>query len=150
MNQFELGTAGFADAEPPLSPETIGRAPSIYDATPLRAVPQVFSTAVPAAPPAPVAEAAPVTPAAPVLEIAPAAAPVAEASPQTLRVVARLIDGEQVELGSFGDRGSALDRARELVRLVGDAERGGSWPELAERYVRPSSIVSFDVLAGTR
>ena len=136
MNQFELGTAGFADAEPPLSPETIGRAPSIYDATPLRAVPQVFS--------APVAEAAPV------FDITPEPAPVPEASPQSMRVVARLIDGEQVDLGAFGDRGSALDRARELVRLVSDAERGGSWPELAERYVRPSSIVSFDVLVGAR
>lgn len=136
MHQFASGpgmTVGLAGSDgPPLSPVTVGRAPSFLEApVPLR----------------PTAGHAPV--AAP-----PAQEPVEEPEEEELlapaadvrRVVVRLLGGEEIELASFEGRDAAIAAAQELVLRVGAAEAAGEWPEVEGRFLRPASIASIDVL----
>ena len=126
------GALALAGSEPPLSPETIGRAPSSFEpAVPLRSLEELvgLSERVEAAiPPA-------------------AAAPPAAAPTDPRRLVVRVLGGEDVELGLFDGPDAAIARAKELVAGIAAAESSGMWPELDGRYLRPTSIVSIDVLA---
>jgi hypothetical protein len=135
MHQFASGpgmAVGLAGSDgPPISPETVGRAPSFLEApVPLR----------PAAGPAPVSA-------------APAQEPVEEPEEEILapaadvrRVVVRLLGGEEIELASFDERDAAIAAAQELMLRIGAAEAAGEWPEVEGRFVRPASIASIDVL----
>jgi hypothetical protein len=62
------------------------------------------------------------------------------------RLVVRLLGGEELELGSFDDRGDAMDAAKELVAQFSSAEAAGEWPEVDGRFLRPGSVASIDVL----
>ncbi|HUP32478.1 MAG TPA: hypothetical protein VM184_05545 [Gaiellaceae bacterium] len=111
-----------------MSPQTIGRAPSFLEAP------------VPLRPVVPVA-------AAPAQERVeePEEEVLAPAS-DTRRIVVRLLDGEEIELGAFEGREAAVAAAQELVKRVEAAESAGEWPELEGRFLRPTSIASIDVL----
>jgi hypothetical protein len=127
---FATGTAGpvgLASSEPPLSPETIGRAPSNFDPpVPLVSLEELVGLGKRTATPAPAAPTA-------VLQ----------------RLVLRLTGGEELELGAFADKDAAVARAQEIAALVDEAEERGEWPELDGRLLRPASIVSIDLLVGT-
>ncbi|MGZ8783687.1 MAG: hypothetical protein ACXWZB_09350 [Gaiellaceae bacterium] len=112
-------------AEPPLTPEPVGPAPSNFEApaVPLRS----FET---------------------ILAEHTAAAPAAVADPAEIRrLVIRLLGGDQVELGGYDDREQAVAAARELMTSFSTAEANGEWPELDGRFIRPGSVASIDVLA---
>ena len=127
---------GLAGAEPPLSPQTIGRAPSSFEAAvPLRSLEELVGLSSKPDLEAPPAE-----------ELPPAAlTPVALADPR--RLVVRLLAGEDVELGIFDGPEAAIARAKELVGTLARAEAANEWPEIDGRFLRPGSIVSVDVLA---
>ena len=130
------GALGLVGSEPPLSPETIGRAPSNFDvAVPLRSLEELVALNERREPEAPLLDELP--PAAP--------APTAEADPR--RLVVRLLGGEDVELGVFAGPDAAIARAKELVGSIAAAETTGEWPEVDGRFLRPASIVSIDVIA---
>lgn len=123
---FATGSArpvGLMSTEPPLSPETIGRAPSNFD-PPVPLVPLEELVGLKKDPPA--AQAKP--------------------KPDVRRVVLKLVGGEELELGSYDDQDAAVARAQELIALVNDAEASDEWPEIDGRLLRPSSIVSIDLL----
>jgi hypothetical protein len=64
------------------------------------------------------------------------------------RVVVRLKDGEgAVEVGSFGDFGTAMEGAQEVIEQFSTAT-DGQWPFYAGRFIRPDLIVSVDVVEG--
>jgi hypothetical protein len=116
-----------AAGEPPLSPETIGRAPSNFDApVPLVPFDELVrrKTAAQAVAPAPIPTA------------------------QRLRVVIRLVGGDELELGACVSRDEAGARAAELAARLAAAEAAGEWPEVEGRHLRPASIVSVDVVSG--
>jgi hypothetical protein len=128
---FATGTAGpvgLVSTEPPLSPETIGRAPSNFDPpVPLVSLEELVGLDK---------------------RQAPAAAPAEpEAVAEARRVVLRLAGGEELELGAYDSKDEAVARAQELIALVDAAEERGEWPEVGDRMVRPASIVSVDLLA---
>ncbi|HUH14930.1 MAG TPA: hypothetical protein VML35_03495 [Gaiellaceae bacterium] len=140
MHQFASGpglAVGLATGDgPPLSPETVGRAPSFLEApVPLHRPAEVTALAAVAAPPAqePVEE--------PHEELLP---PAADAGAR--RIVVRLLGGEEIELGVHEGRDAAVAAAEEVVALVAAAEAAGEWPELEGRFLRPASIASIDVL----
>ncbi|HWN22532.1 MAG TPA: hypothetical protein VNP93_11200 [Gaiellaceae bacterium] len=115
-----------AAGEPPLSPETIGRAPSNFDApVPLVPFDELVrrKTAAQAG-----------VPASPIAAI------------ERLRVVVRLLGGDELEVGTYVDEDGATTRAKELVAHLAAAEAAGEWPEVEGRHLRPASIVSVDVL----
>lgn len=116
-----------AAGEPPLSPETIGRAPSNYDApVPLVAFDELVRRK---------AAAQAIAPVAPVTTIG------------GLRVVVRLAGGDDLDVGVYAEREEAVARAKDLVARLAAAEAAGEWPEIEGRHLRPASIVSVDVLA---
>jgi hypothetical protein len=123
MHQLASGSSAAAGLlggrpEPPVNPETIGRPPSNFEA-----------------------------PAIPVLPFPQAPAAVAEAAPTgTRRLVVRLLGGEEVELGSYGDRSIAIEAAQALAARFSSAEAEGEWPEIDGRFVRPGAVASIDVL----
>jgi hypothetical protein len=130
------GALGLVGSEPPLSPETIGRAPSSFEtAVPLRSLEELVGLTA-------AAETAP-----PPAEELPPAALVPAAAPDPRRLVVRLLGGEDLELGIFNGPDEAIARAKQLVGVIAAAEASGEWPELEGRFLRPSSIVSLDVLA---
>jgi hypothetical protein len=99
--------------------------------------------------PAPATEVAPpVVELRPAIEPAPPAVPLppVAAQPTTVRVVARLSNGERIEVGAHDDEGAAKAEATALMRFV--RETGGDWPFLSGRFVRPDAIVSVDIVAG--
>lgn len=61
------------------------------------------------------------------------------------RIVLRLTGGETVELGSTSSAEDAIERGREAVRRIAQAESTGEWPEFDGRFLRPDQIVSVDV-----
>jgi hypothetical protein len=99
--------------------------------------------------PAPVQEAVQ-----PVVELRPAIEPAAPAVPlapvatavSTVRVLARLSNGERIEVGAHDDESAAKAEATALMRFLREA--GGDWPFLNGRFVRPDAIVSVDIVAG--
>lgn len=125
MQQFAsdpLGSVGLIGSEPPLSPETVGRAPgssSFLDGAvalkPIPAFPRVVAR----------------TPA-----------------PESRRLVLRLLGGEELELAEFEGRDEAMAAAAALVAELAAAEASGEWPEVDGRFLRPGSIASVDVLGG--
>ena len=134
MHQFASGSSAAVgllggDSGPPVGPETVGRPPSGFEApaVPLRP----FPTAVVSAPAETEQEAE--------TEELPVAA-------EVRRLVVRLLGGDEVELGSFDDRGDAMEAAQELVARFSSAEAAGEWPEVDGRFLRPGSVASIDVL----
>ena len=117
-----------AAGQPPLSPETIGRAPSNFD-TPVPLV--AFDELVRARP-----------------RRRPSPLSLRCATATRLRVVVRLAGADELEVGAYPDRDEAVARAKELVALLSTAEEAGEWPEVGGRHLRPASIVSVDVVAG--
>jgi hypothetical protein len=64
-------------------------------------------------------------------------------------VLLRLRDGEALEIGTFPSAAEASVRAQEVVKQIADAEGDAGWPFFGERYLRPDSIVSVDLLEET-
>jgi hypothetical protein len=96
---------------------------------------------------------APAPPAAPQLvELHPALEPPTAIRPETptptptVRVLARLSNGERIEVGAHEDELAAKAEATALMRFL--RETGGDWPFLNGRFVRPDAIVSVDIVAG--
>ena len=108
--------------------------------------PVAVEAAAPVAPP-PAVEAAP-----PVEATAPAeATPAPEPQPQAAaveseHVVLRLQDGETLEVGAFSDPAEASRWAQEIVRQIASAEGQSTWPFFGNRYLRPDTIVSVDLV----
>jgi hypothetical protein len=61
----------------------------------------------------------------------------------TIEVIVRLIDGDAVLVGRFGDVEDAKECAEGLVESLGGDER--QWPFVGGRFLRPAAIVSIDV-----
>ena len=61
-------------------------------------------------------------------------------------VLLRLRDGDLLEVGTFQTAADAAARAQEVVRQIAAAEGEATWPFFAERYLRPDTIVSVDLL----
>lgn len=101
-----------------MGPPTIGRPPSNFEAPPIPLLP--FPRAV-----------------------ADASAP---AETGLRRLIVRLLGGDEVELGSFDNRGDAMKAAQELVARFSSAEATGEWPEVEGRFLRPGAVASIDVL----
>ena len=137
MYDFASGPSASASllggSEPPLSPEMVGGSPSFLEApVPLKPMPTVMSTTtLPAPAPLP---APPSLVEAPPLETSAA------------RLVVRMLGGEELELGTFDDRGDAIEAAKGLVASFSTAEESGDWPEMDGRFLRPASVASIDVL----
>jgi hypothetical protein len=60
------------------------------------------------------------------------------------QVVARMVDGDMVQLGTAPNRDSALHLARKVIAELESPT--GEWPLVGERLLRPDAIVSIDVL----
>ena len=134
MHQFASGSSAAVsllggDTGPPVGPETIGRAPSNFEAPPIPLRP--FPTAVLTKPAETEQE---------------AENDVVSVAAEVRRLVVRLVGGEEVELGSFDDRDSAIDAAQQLVTRFSSAEAAGAWFEVEGRFLRPDSVASIDVL----
>ncbi|HWH05270.1 MAG TPA: hypothetical protein VNT23_02400 [Gaiellaceae bacterium] len=146
MHAFAAGSAGgfglVGNSEPPLSPETVGRAPSNFEAPPVPVVPIEDLVGLKSSDDAPAP--APLEP--PPAPTLPPAATVTEVAPARRRLIVRFVHGEELELGAYDDRASAHARAQELVQQLSAAEANGEWPEIDGRHLRPAAIVSVDVL----
>jgi hypothetical protein len=62
----------------------------------------------------------------------------------TVRVLARLSNGERIEVGAHPDEDGAKAEATALMRFL--REPGSDWPFLNGRFVRPEAIVSIDIV----
>ena len=77
----------------------------------------------------------------------PAAIEQLDPGPARLHVVLlRLRDGEVFDVGAFETAAEASARAQEVVQQISAAEGAASWPFLNDRYLRPDTIVSIDLL----
>ena len=144
MHQFGSGSTAAVsllggDSGPPVGPETIGRPPSGFEApaVPLRPFPT--AAPAPAAPTSATAVLTVETEQETEVEDVPVAA-------EVRRLVVRLLGGDELELGTYDDRGDAVAAAQELVARFSSAEASGDWPEVDGRFVRPASVASIDVL----
>lgn len=63
----------------------------------------------------------------------------------TRRVVVRVANGEEIELGRTEGREPAVRIARDAIKLIEDAAGQETWPEIGDRFLRPGAIVSIDV-----
>jgi hypothetical protein len=102
------------------------------------------------APPAPVVEqpveAPPAAPAAQSEVPSETVSAQAEPTPAPVHVVLiRLREGDVLEVGTFRTATEAAARAQEVVQIAA-AEGEATWPFFAERYLRPDTIVSVDLL----
>jgi hypothetical protein len=137
---FELTPQAPPPAEPSQTPqpapplEVLAPAPEPEPAAPPLASPVEAVASVPEPEVAPVAE-------------EPVSLPVAEpeAEPGEHRVVARLSDGGEIEVGVFASHEEARGAAKLLSRQIGTAAPG-EWPQLGGRFVRPDLIVSVDLV----
>jgi hypothetical protein len=135
MQQFTSGPGAPVELDdpdgPPLSPETVGRGPSMFEASavPLRSFEMMLADRAQAGAPAEPVE----------LEEVPEVA-------EVRRLVVRLIGGEELELGDYDDRDGAVDAAQDLIARFSTAETTGEWPDIAGRFVRPASVASIDIL----
>jgi hypothetical protein len=94
----------------------------------------------------PAAQEVPASPAPPV-ESPAAQALVQEDEPGAVSVVVlRLRGGDALEIGTFPTAPEAATRAREVVAEIAAAEVSGTWPFFVQRYLRPDSIVSVDLV----
>jgi hypothetical protein len=128
---------------PAPAPEPVVEAPAPVAEVPLAPPMQ------PAAEPAPVEQPVP----AESLQAAPPPAPPApepepqpEAVPATVDVVLRLGDGESLHVGTFSSDLEASTWAQEIVRQISSAEGQSTWPFFANRYLRPDTILSVDLV----
>ena len=132
-------------SEPPLGPEMVGSSPSFLEApVPLKPIPPVMSTMTlptPAPLPSPPVPLAAVEP--PPFLVESAAVTVEKTA---VRLVVRMLGGEELELATFDDRGDAIAAAKELVGRFATAEDSGDWPEVDGRFLRLASVASIDVL----
>ena len=100
------------------------------------------------APETPVVELRPLheTPAAPLVALGLTGPAHAEApgAAVTVRVLARLSNGERIEVGTHADETAAKAEATALMRYLREA--GTDWPFLNGRFVRPEAIVSIDIV----
>ena len=64
-------------------------------------------------------------------------------------VVLRLAQDDHVEIGGFPSKEEAENFARTVVGRIGRAEEQGEWPVFANRFLRPQTIVSVDVVEET-
>ena len=142
MHQFANGSSaavsllGGGESGPPVGPETVGRAPSGYDASPIQLRPFPTSVAkAPAETTQPEAEAQQENEKGDVRAVA-----------EVRRLVVRLLGGDEIELGSFDERDDAMEAAQNLVARFSSAESSGEWPEVDGRFLRPGSVASIDVL----
>ena len=129
MYEFASGAAAHAvglmgAVDPPLSPKAVAPAPSNFEAppVPLRSFEAILA------------------------EHASTATVVAETA-GTRRVVLRLLGGEQLELAAYPERDQAVAAARELMTSFSKAESAGEWAEVDDRFVRPASVASIDILS---
>jgi len=134
MHQFASGSSAAVsllggDSGPPVGPVTVGRPPSGFEAPSVPLKP--FPTSVALAPAESEQKAEIEVPA---------------LTADVRRLVVRLLGGEEIELGSFNDRGDAMEAAQELVARFSSAEAAGEWPEVEGRFLRPGSVASIDVL----
>ena len=60
------------------------------------------------------------------------------------QVVARMVDGDVVTIGTAPNRESAIELARKVIAEL--ESPSGEWPLVGERLLRPDAIVSIDVL----
>ncbi len=135
MYEFASGAAApvavglIGAVDPPVTPEAVAPAPSNFEAppVPLRSFESILAEHTSAA-------------------AAPVAAAVVEPA-GTRRVVLRLLGGELLELAAYGDRDEAVTAARELMAGFSEAESAGEWAEVDDRFIRPASVASIDVLA---
>jgi hypothetical protein len=65
--------------------------------------------------------------------------------PDDRRILLRVLGGDDIVVGTARDHAEGVHLARRMMRLIDDAEAQGEWPELDDRFIRPSSIVSIDV-----
>ena len=128
MYEFASGAAAHAVGlmgvvDPPLSPEAVAPAPSNFEAppVPLRSFETILAEHV-------------------------STATVAAEAAGTRRVVLRLLGGEQLELAAYSERDQAVAAARELMTSFSKAESAGEWAEVDDRFIRPASVASIDVL----
>lgn len=63
---------------------------------------------------------------------------------QLRRVVARMVDGELVQIGTAPNRDGAIALARKVIAEL--QQPAGEWPIAGDRLLRPDAIVSIDVL----
>ncbi|MFN8224368.1 MAG: hypothetical protein U0R50_14100 [Gaiellales bacterium] len=63
----------------------------------------------------------------------------------TRRVIVRVTNGEEIEVGRTEGREPAVRLARETIKLIEDAASDDAWPEVGDRFLRPGAIVSIDV-----
>lgn len=66
--------------------------------------------------------------------------------PSVNAVILRLRDGEALEVGTFPTAAEASARAQQVVQQISAAESDATWPFFGERYLRPDTIVSVDLL----
>ena len=131
MYEFASGAAAHAVGlmgvvDPPLSPKAVAPAPSNFEAppVPLRSFETILAE-----------------------HAATATATVAAEAAGTRRVVLRLLGGEQLELEAYSERDQAVAAARALMTSFTKAETAGEWAEVDDRFIRPASVASIDVLA---
>ncbi|HEU5064818.1 MAG TPA: hypothetical protein VFT86_02885 [Gaiellaceae bacterium] len=87
----------------------------------------------------------PASPAPPPAEPAPEP-PAKEESVSLTAVVLRLSDGATLEVGTFPTVAEAAAEAQEVVIEIAAADRNGTWPFFAQRYLRPDLIISVDLI----
>jgi hypothetical protein len=139
--------------QPPAQPEAVAPVAPVEPTPVALEEPAPVTPEEPVQPAVAVAEVEPVTPAAPPpVQEAPAPVetpPAPDPRPEpvaTLQVVLRLQDGEILEVGTFADSAEANTWAQEIVRQIASAEGQSTWPFFANRYLRPDTIVSIDLV----
>jgi hypothetical protein len=60
------------------------------------------------------------------------------------RVVIRLVDGDVVQAGTAANLDGAKTLAHDLIREIDQPV--GEWPQIGDRRINPSAVVSVDVL----
>jgi hypothetical protein len=123
------------ESGPPVGPATIGRPPSHYEAPPVPLRP--FPTSLLSTTTESKREDEPTS------DVPENGVP---AVAEVRRLVVRLLGGDEVELGTFDDRGDAMEAAEQLVAQFSAAEAAGEWPEVDGRFLRPGAVASIDVL----
>ena len=61
-------------------------------------------------------------------------------------VALRLTGEDRVEIGAFGSQEEAESFARTVVGRITRAEEQADWPLFGDRFIRPQSIASVDVV----
>lgn len=70
-------------------------------------------------------------------------AAIAPAPAEEYLVFLRLVDGERIEAGSFGEEGEAHSFAGQFMAAASPGMT--RWPRVGDRYLRPETIAEIDV-----